>query len=224
MFPIDAIIKRRWPVNVLIRYPRKGGEEWWFDRARREKDKITRKEYYKIRKLKAKAKPALFKNMVESNNGLFAEFYSPSPHEYYPCKIKAGWVADGALYPCELTPEEVITLSTGERIEKRGEVIPMNEDQKMFWADVVHHQEERWRRIGFWEKYGGIIMPIMVIALMAFAFVFMSYAYANYIVPANMKIGGALERLYEKLGPVIEAMDRFAQVNAQVNARVPPPA
>jgi len=232
MFPIDMLIKWKWPINVKIRYPRSGGEKWWFDRARREKDKITKKEFYKIRGLNAKAKAALFKNMVETNRGTYVEFYSPSPYEYYPCKIEEKtinnrqekWVNEDSLLPCELTKEEILTLKNGNKIEKRGEVIPMEEDQKMFWADVVHHVNERWQKQSWWEKYGPMIIPIVTIAMIGMAFLFMSYAWMNYVVPGMNRLGGSIGALADKFDVLFSSYEKVLGGAKQASAGIPPPA
>jgi len=227
MFPFNIITGKRWPVNVKIRIARKNGEEWFFDRARRVTDKVTRKEYYQLRKTKAKAKPALFKNMVKTNCGLWTEFFSPSPHEFYPCQIveKDGdvFVADGALEMCDLAPE-TRTKVNGKVVSKYAEVQPMDEDQKMFWADVVHHANSRWQKTSWWERYGGVVLPVIAIAMIGFAFLFMSYAWANYVVPGMNQLGSGVSALgnqFEKLAEIYQQIYGAAKTTGMAGMAPP---
>lgn len=228
MFPIDLYINWRWPVNVKIRIARRNGEEWYFDRAKRIRDKETKKEYYLLRKMKAKAKVAIFKNMIRTNKGLWVEFYSPSKYEYYPCKIEEVkgemLISDDGLMPCYLTKEEVITLNKGKsnesKTERRGEVIPMDEDQKMFWADVVHHANERWNKESWWAKNAAVIIPVLFIAMMAFGFMMMAYAYNEYLVPGMGRVNSGLNNLIGKFDILFETAK---DVKSDLPSGAPPP-
>jgi hypothetical protein len=179
---IGFLMRWRWPIRTLIRIPRKNGEEWFFDRARRMTDKETRKDYYRLRKMKTNAKAVLFKNMVRTNDGLYTELYSPSPNEFYPIQSDA------------------------------RNLTPMNEDQKMFWADEVYRSHLRWQKRSFWEKYGQIILPITLIGLFTFSLVLVMYGANEYMLPA-------LERYGAKIDQIVRTLSEGA---AQLQAAKPP--
>lgn len=145
----------KWPVNVLIRMPRSGGQEFFFDKARRITEEKTKKQVYRLRKTKVNVKPASFKNMIRTNKGLFVEVYSPTPDEFYPCKM-----ADG------------------------GSVVVMNEDQKMFYADELDKLYHRWDKKTWWDKYGATVMYVTMPAITALAIVLIFYGYNEYGIDA----------------------------------------
>ena len=169
MIILDQVTSWRWPVKTLIRIPRRNGEEWYFDRARRVVDKTTKKEFYRLRKSKTNAKAVYFKNMVRTNQGLFTELYSPSPNEFYPVNFN------------------------------RNELKPMNEDQKMFWADEVYRSHLRWQKKSFWNKYGQIVLPITLIGLFTFSLVLVMYGANEWMLPALQKYGAKINEIVQTL-------------------------
>ena len=176
MFPISFYINRRWPVNLIIKIPRKNGYDLHFDRARRVVEKETGKEYYRIRKLKQDAKASMFKHMIRTNSGLYVELYSPSPSEYFP-----------------------ITMNDSE-------VIVMNEDQKMFLADQVYRAHTKWAKRSWWDKYGTIVLPITLIGIFTFSLVLIMYGANEYALPAMQKLGAQLAQVADKLATTTTQM------------------
>mgnify|MGYP000005723713 CR=1 FL=1 len=69
--PLNWLSGYMYPVNVIVHIPRSSGQEIFFDRARRIKDKKSQKERYYFKKMKCNTKPAVFKNMIRTNKGLF---------------------------------------------------------------------------------------------------------------------------------------------------------
>lgn len=204
MFPINLLDFKRWPIKIKVRIPRSGGEEWHFDRARHRVDKDTMKEYYEIKGIKgpdkrhAKAKPACFKNMVKTNRGTFAEFYSPTHYEYYPCEFND------------------------------GDVKAMNEDQKNFYADVLGHANNRWVKTKWWERYGPMLMLVTVPIILAFALVLVQYGYSKYgdvyIKDSASKAGDVWERVTERYEDILMTWeDATGKVRDSPVKPVPPP-
>lgn len=177
-----GLLPKRWPIKVLVRIPRKNGEEWFFDKARRQKDRDTGEEYFRMKSMKQNAKPSAFKNMVASNRGLFVEVFSPSPSEFYPCNF------DGSA------------------------VSAMNEDQKQFYASEVNRAHMRWQKKGFWEKYGTIVLPIALIGIFAFSLIMIMYGINQYVTPQLNSLGNQLVQIAEALGRGAVAVKGIAPV------------
>lgn len=203
-------IRNTWPINVKVIIPRKNGEEWYFDKARRYKDQKG-KIKFKLKNMKDDVNPVAFGHMVQTNKGLFVELYSPAKGEYYPCETDS----DGKTTTMKYTDSK-----TGEVVEKTTTVYavrPMPVDQKHFYADGVDYLHTRWQnKKGLLEKY----MPVILFILFIFGFVMMTYAMANYGIPgiqdAADKAVGVWKEVTKQGDTVLQA------INAQ-KAAVPPP-
>lgn len=146
-------------INVILRIPRSSGEELFFDKAKRMKEKRTGKEYFQLRKSKAKAPSVAFTRVSKTNNGYYVELYNPAPGEYYPC----------------------------EQAEN-GSVKPMDIEQKNFYAEQVDVAHRRWAaKKGLLEKILPILLvAIFALAIVLVLYGFSNYG-TNIVQESAMK-------------------------------------
>ena len=135
-------IRNRFPISVTIWEPRVNGVVRLPDKAGKFKNKQLG-TFYKLKKKKIIIRPMEFETLMESSpNKRTVDLYMPSDDEVFPVKFY------------------------------KGELKPIDVDQKQWLFRRLQLAHERWAKVGFFEKYGNL----MAMIIFAFAALIMLYA------------------------------------------------
>lgn len=162
MFLID---KMRYPLKCLVVVKRQSGPELFFDRARRNIDKQTQKEWFVLKKM-GPCKSTSFRNTIRSNKGLYSMMYSPGRSEFSPLSFK------------DDTTVMVENLETKEMRPVNVPIVtPLEEDQRDFLASMYERAYTRYnRKVGLLQQ----LLPVLAPIILAFALILVFWGYSNY--------------------------------------------
>ena len=130
------LMKKWYPVKVMLFEKRAGGYTIRFDRAGRlgKKGQI----FYRLKKLKKNTKPSAYDYIMQTGKGLFLMLWSPGPDEFYPMKIS-------------------------EKNPSGTELDVLDEDMKFWYAQNIKMAYERAQKKGFIEVYWPVISVMIVV-------------------------------------------------------------
>jgi len=217
----------KFPIHVIIfkKYGNVIKPEFDFGRIETEeektKDGIIKKEYLLLKKEKAKVPLINLKNFFDIENERYVFLFKPERDVYVPCRVTPNYIS--------------VNLVTHEKDEK-GNVVPKlvevpivvpqlipeeitKKDLRTLYANEILRAQERWKKVSFWEKWGGLIMITLMLIFGLMIFVVAYQQYSNVIGSASM----SLEKVADALNKVADKLMQITQQNTTAPISPPTP-
>jgi hypothetical protein len=216
-FPIKVVIFKRYGNAIRV----------VFDRARvirREettKDGVRKLEFLKLKKEKAQIPLVDIKHYFDIENERYVYLYQPERNVYIPCKVTQDYIS--------------INLVTHEKDENGNVVTKLVEvpvflprieteeitkkDLRTIYINEILRAQERWKKVSFWERWGGLLMLIMMLIFGIMIFVTAYHQYANIIGSASE----SLERVAEALNKVADKLTQTQNASIITPPPLAPP-
>jgi hypothetical protein len=173
-------------VKLFVIARRSGNRRLLIDSAYRVTDKRKGTDVYKLKKMKETIRPIEYENIVQNNEGNFAPCFSPAKGEFYPMYLDETYTAFAEIPELVLDAEgKPVKNEDGtpkfekRRVEVRGRIEPVNEDQKAFFYNENMKAFQRFKKGDFWEKYGALISVLVTGIALGLVFLFWSQAAAE---------------------------------------------
>ena len=217
----------KFPIHVIIfkKYGNVIKPEFDFGRIETEeektKDGIIKKEYLLLKNEKAKVPLVNLKNLFDIENERYVFLFKPERDVYVPCRVTPNYIS--------------VNLVTHEKDEK-GNVVPKLVEMPIFiprieteeitkkelrtlYANEILRAQERWKKVSFWEKWGGLIMITLMLIFGLMIFVVAYQQYSNVIGSASM----SLEKVADALNKVADKLMQALQQNTTAPISPPTP-
>ena len=183
------------------------------------RDGIIKTEYLLLKNEKAKVPIIDIKNYFDIDNVRYVYLYQPERNVYIPCKVTQNYIS--------------ISLVTYEK-DKKGYVIPKlvevplvipqiiseevtKKELRTMFSNEILRAQERWKKISFWERWGGIIMVTLMLIFGVMIFITAFQQYSNIIGQASQ----SLQNVADALNKVADKLAQALQQN--VTAPITPP-
>jgi len=184
------------------------------------KDGIIKVEYLLLKNEKAKIPLTEIKHYFDIDNIRYVYLYQPERNVYIPCKVTQNSVSinlvtyekdkDGNVVPKIVEVPLVIPQIISEEVTKK--------ELRTMFSDEIIRAQERWKKISFWEKWGGLIMITLMLIFGVMIFITAFQQYSNII-------GQASQSLKEVADALNKVADKLAQALQQnITAPITPPS
>jgi hypothetical protein len=183
------------------------------------RDGIIKTEYLLLKNEKAKVPIIDIKNYFDIDNVRYVYLYQPERNVYIPCKVTQNYISinlvtyekdeKGNAIPKVVEVPLVIPQIISEEVTKK-------ELRTMFSNEILRAQE-RWKKISFWERWGGIIMVTLMLIFGVMIFITAFQQYSNIIGQASQ----SLQNVADALNKVADKLAQALQQN--VTAPITPP-
>lgn len=199
-------LKNSYPIVVTIYHRRVNGSyEKEFDRCGKKKERITKHEYYQLKRTKNKFNPPPFDYLYKTNKGTALDLLSPASGQYYPLRLEETM----RTIETEVLDERMVdAVDKKGRPFKKKEVVPVKKKAReyvirpidtnlvnmlLFTVDRLNLRYPR--KESLWIKYFPIMLLLALGIMQVLPWVF-GAEYVAAMSQANSMAANTLKEIY----------------------------